>query len=312
MLPTLPSPRAEIHELADFAELLCWENGLSSEREIVAALGRIDDNEFNIGCEDDESIMTDYLDDVMNEIGRRESNCKKGYPFKLGLNGTSLHYLKESEKDPKSIIYRYLLLCTRLNMQKDRLHKRIDGSVLLEELSAHVLKNYLGWNRAESLVCGTALGGSFKERIESICRNLREGGRFHNTFNISQNEKDGGLDVIAWIPFSDQLPGQLIIFAQCKTGTSWHDYLFDLQPDSFIKKWMEKSFLVNPLRAFCVAESANKKKWEGYCIDAGIFLDRCRLIDFSDNVNSTLIRKIESWTNAAWSFCKSRKKKRVM
>ena len=47
-LPARPSSGADIHELADFAELLAWANGKVSAREIVAFLGREGESEPNI------------------------------------------------------------------------------------------------------------------------------------------------------------------------------------------------------------------------------------------------------------------------
>jgi hypothetical protein len=44
-LPGIPSPQAEIHELADFAEWLAWKQGSVSHRQILADLGRLDENE---------------------------------------------------------------------------------------------------------------------------------------------------------------------------------------------------------------------------------------------------------------------------
>lgn len=298
MLPNSPTAQAEVHELADFAELLCWEQGSSSAREIVAALGRLDDNDHNVGADDNEARTTDYLDDVMNEVSRRAASCNAAYPFTLGLKGASLHYQVGTEADAKSIIYRYLLLSTRLNMKDDRVHNGIDGSLLLEELAAHVLRNYLG-ARARSLVFGTAIGGNFQARVESMCRELGEGGRFRNLDGVPPSARDDALDAVAWIPFTDKNPGQLVVFAQCKTGSSWGDHLLDLQPDNFIRKWMDPGILVKPIRAFCVAESADRGHWNSTCVEAGIFLDRCRLVDFSENVEACLLKRIACWTKAA-------------
>ena len=66
-LPALPSPRADIHELADFAELLALQNESDSVsvREILAYLGRAGDNEYNEGVDDEDDINADALDEVM-------------------------------------------------------------------------------------------------------------------------------------------------------------------------------------------------------------------------------------------------------
>ena len=53
-LPALPSPRSQIHELADFAELLALQQGTVSAREILAYLGRVSENDPNEGIDDED------------------------------------------------------------------------------------------------------------------------------------------------------------------------------------------------------------------------------------------------------------------
>jgi len=297
-LPKPPSPRAEAHELADFAELMSWDLGLASKREIVAYLGRIDENDNNFGCEDDDDENSDFLDEVMNEIERRESACGKGYPFNLDLEGTVLRH-DSGATSSRSIIYKYLLLCTRLNMRDKRVHAGIDGALLFEELCADVLKNYLGSSRVRVLVFGTAVGGTFQEKINTLCKELKEANGFSNPDFAAPQDKDGKLDVVAWVPFNDRSVGQLIMFSQCKTGTSYDDEVSKLQPGAFIQKWIDGTVAVMPVRSFCVSESCDRRRWNSMCIDAGIVFDRCRLIDFSDAVSSSVLDRVTKWTGAA-------------
>ncbi len=303
-LPNAPSAAAEVHELADFAELLAWKKGSASTREILAALGRLDDNENNVGCDDDSDTLQEALDEVMNEIDRRQVACGSGYPFALDLEGTVLRH-RPDDADPRTFIYYYLLLGTRLNMQNNRTHANIDGTLLLEELSAHVLKNYLGASRAKSTVFGTANQNGFTKKIEELCGMLGEGNCFRPLDPGAVNANDDKLDVVAWVPFSDKKACQLIIFGQCKTGSTWGGQVTHLQPKEFIKRWMDRSYVLDPVRAFCISEAADRSRWHGYSIYAGLFIDRCRLVDFSDNVDARLLKKITKWQKkakeAAWS-----------
>lgn len=299
ILPNLPSPQADTSELADFAELLCWIRGSTSKSYIVAYLGRIDDNDINSGCDDDEDKNAEVLDEVMNEIERRESACNSGYPFTLDPTGTVLKFDSRKLKKTQSVVYLYLLLSTRLNMKSNRTHASINGTQLLERLSAFVLKSYLGTSKAKSLVFGTSNQGSFQDKVDDLCLKLREGSGFCSLDDAPVQAKDDKLDTVAWVPFVDRLPGQLIVFGQCKTGTSWHDSITQLQPENFIKKWMRKTFLVNPLRAFCVSEAADRARWKGFAVSAGILFDRCRLVEFSDGLSGTTLSDIRNWTLAA-------------
>ncbi|MCA9110873.1 MAG: hypothetical protein KDA52_13050 [Planctomycetaceae bacterium] len=297
-LPKLPSPRARLHELADFAEILSWKQSHISEREIISFLGRVDDNEHNDGVNDDEEETTNLLPLVMNELERRSDACRDGYPFTLERRGTVLNYSKSRENETTSIVYRYLLLSTRLNMKTNKVHADIDGTKLLEHLSAHVLKTYLG-NNAKSFVFGTAKSGEFRAKVENLCKALNEGVGYRKLDEDAiEYAVDDKLDAVGWVPFSDLSPGQLILFGQCKTGDNWNGTEFQLQPTVFAKRWLKESFLVDPQRAFCISEALDRTRWKSTNVAAGIVFDRCRLVDFCWDFDTTEMR---IWTQSAFS-----------
>ncbi len=298
-LPALPSPRADVHELADFAELLAWQNNSVSAREILAYLGRTGDNEYNEGVDDEDDINADALDEVMVEIDRRRKSCVGGYPFALDLKGTVLRH-DPSDASERAIVYRYLLLSTRLNMTSNKVQADIDGTGLLEEISAAVLRCYLGYDHAQSVVFGTSIGGTFRDKVDALCSALGEGGSFEALDPGPVNANDDRLDSVAWIPFSDMRGGKLIIFCQCKTGSNWKEHTTQLQPDVFIKRWMKhRTFLVQPVRAFCVSEATCPIHWGGLVSYAGLLFDRLRLVDYLDRIEPDLLERIRTWNAAA-------------
>ncbi|MFT4588948.1 MAG: hypothetical protein ACI8QF_003056 [Limisphaerales bacterium] len=296
-LPDQPSPQADVHELADFAELWAWKRRQVSVREILGYLGRIDENDFNEGCDDSDDINADLLDETMNEVERRSTACGSGYPFLLTEAGTVLRH--QDEKNERSSVYNYLLLSTRMNMKANRSHGGIDGAGLLEEISAFTIRNYLGADRCKSIVFGTARAGGFKEKIEDLCKRIGEGGGFRHMDPGAVQANDDKLDTVAWIPFSDKLPGKLVVFGQCKTGSSWDAQKTQLQPDAFIKLWMREGFVVDPMRAFFVSEAVDRSHWRRHGLYAGLFFDRCRIVDCSDSIDPSLISNIENWNTAA-------------
>lgn len=299
-LPALPSAKAGLHELADFAELLAWKNGSVSSREIVAFLGREGESDPNCGCEDSDDENVDALDEVMNEVERRQAACRNGYPYQLDERGNVLHYVPADEGH-HALLYGYLLLSTRLNMTTTRSHAGIDGSTLLEEVSAEALRQYLGpRDRALSMVFGTAAGSAdFPGKVATLCNALKEGGGFRAYDTGAVHANDDKLDVVAWSPFADQSPSQIIVFGQCKTGTAWSEKLCQLQPDAFTKKWIDRPFLFDPLRAFCISEAADRSRWGGYAAEGGLLFDRCRLVDCCDALDPSLCKRMKKWCNAA-------------
>lgn len=298
-LPAMPSARADVHELADFAELLAWQRESVSIREILAYLGQLSDNDFNEGVDDEDDQNADALDDVMAEIDRRGQYCGVGYPFQLDLNGTVVRH-HATDTSARADVYRYLLLSTRLNMTKDKVQDGIDGTTLLEELAAVVLRCYLGYGRAQSFVFGTAAAGGFQAKISKLCTDIGEGGIFANIDPAPPDANDDKLDAVAWVPFTDGRAGKLVVFCQCKTGSNWKDHVTQLQPDAFLRRWTSKGgYLLNPIRAFCVSESTHASKWNGIAAYAGLLFDRLRVVDFLDHTDDALIHRVRTWNAAA-------------
>jgi hypothetical protein len=310
ILPKMPSPEAEIHELADFLELIAWQRGTASARELVAFLGRLSDNLNNLGAEDDEDKITELSEDVMLEIDRRVDACgPNAYPFELDSHGGAIEH--SSDWGMKTCIYRFLLLSTRLNMRDHKIHGELDGTFLMEELCSHVIKYYLGKHKARSLCFGTSQCSSFADRVNLLCKSIGEGTAYSPIDHVTPlpvkgksklppiKKQDDKLDTVGWVPFADGLPGQLIAFGQCKTGSTWDDLTTQLQPLGFSKKWFKTPILVDPVRVFFVAEAADRRFWRSTTIETGIFLDRCRIVDFSEEVEDDLMERIVHWTKEA-------------
>ena len=295
--PDTPSARAPEHELADFAELVCWKHHGSSQTAVRAALNMLAENDYTEGVPEEDDI-SQLVENAYDEIERRRAACRGGYPFAIDENGYALTS-DGDEGNPRKTIYRYLLLATRLNMASNRVHADIDGTLLLEEIAADVARDYLG-ARAESLIFGTGGGFTgFKARVDRLCCCLQEGDGFINRSGAPPKAKDGKLDVVAWKQFSDCQPGKLIAFGQCKTGTHYKDAIAQLQPDAFCRKWLRSPPPLTPVRMFFVAEAMSRVDWYDSVCDGGVLFDRCRIVDFCDSLTDDVFAKVRTWTEAA-------------
>ena len=295
--PQTPSPSASEHELADYAELVCWREGLMSRTALSRQLGMIAENDYSTGVPE-EDPTEEVVHSVYTEIEQRQLACRDGYPFLIDNRGYTLNAVSDI-KNHRHIVYQYLLLATRLNMNESRMHAGIDGALLLEELAADVVREYFG-ARAESIVFGTAAGTpGFPDKVNDLCRRLKEGDGFLSHDAAPPTERDGKLDVAAWKHFNDGQPGKLIGFGQCKTGTSYRESLSQLQPDSFCRKWLRSFPTFVPVRMFFVAEAMSRRHWYGAASDAGLLFDRCRIVDFCDDIRSDVLRKVKLWTATA-------------
>ena len=292
--PGTPSSRQPKHELADYAELVCWEQGGTSINALSANLGRLDENDYSDGVPEEEKIPQ-IVEEAYHEIERRKEACRDGYPFVIGEHGYTLN-VSLKDGNHKHIVYKYLLLATRLNMNTNHKHANIDGTHLLEKLASEVAREYLG-ARAESIVFGTAAGSNFRGKVDDLCKRIKDGDGYHK--RSSASPKDDKLDIVAWKHFADQLPEKLIAFGQCKTGTNYEQELTQLQPDVFCSNWLLSPPALTPMRMFFIAEAISRLGWDSVSSKAGLLFDRCRIIDFCDGISEDVLEKVKAWTEAA-------------
>ena len=292
--PGTPSSRPPEHELADYAELVCWEQGSTSINALSANLSRLDENDYSDGVPEEEKIPQ-VVGEAYHEIERRKEACRDGYPFVIGEHGYTLH-ASQKDGNHKHIVYKYLLLATRLNMNTNHKHASIDGTHLFEELASEAAREYLG-ARAESIVFGTAAGSNFPGKVNDLCKRIKAGDQYYKRSNASP--RDGKLDVVAWKHFADRLPEKLIAFGQCKTGTNYERDLTQLQPDVFCNNWLLSPPALTPMRMFFVAEAVSRLGWDSVSSKAGLLFDRCRIVDFCDGINGAVLKKVTTWTEAA-------------
>ncbi|MDQ1351431.1 MAG: hypothetical protein QG657_1733 [Acidobacteriota bacterium] len=278
-IPDVPSSKADIHEIADFTEIECIKKKTVSAREVFSSIDKYDDHYYAGGVPEDEALEP-RLADAINEIDRRCLFCGGRYPFTVGSVG---HVVKLNPAVDEAVreVYAFLLFATRLDMKNHREQNGIDGALLFEELSEYIGKHYFG-ERTESFLFGTASReNNFQNKIISLTKLMGEGRSFESRIDTSPNSnKDDGLDVVVWKPFSDFYPGKLIGFGQCKTGTHWKDNLTFLRPDSFCKKWFKDQPPADPVRLFFISESILRNQWYDLSAEGGILFDRCRIMDY--------------------------------
>ena len=155
-------------------------------------------------------------------------------------------------------------------MNKNRRHAGIESTLPFEKLASEVAREYFG-SRANRFVFDTAVGISdFRSKVDDHRMRINEGNRFHIHSGTRPRAKDGKLDSVVWKEFSDGLPGKLIAFGQCKTGTSYMDMLTHLHPDSFCDKWLLTKPAVLPVWMFLISEELSRIGWYDTAREAGL------------------------------------------
>jgi hypothetical protein len=112
----------------------------------------------------------------------------------------------------------------------------------------------------------------------------------------SSRFKDRGVDVIAWIPFSDGRSGQIVILLQCAAGHNWTAKLpVPLDAWNQYIHWAH-----TPVKGFAVPCVIADRIWHDTSVDKGILLDRVRIVNsVSDGVRDrSLAAELNTWANA--------------
>lgn len=295
----VPTGEDHIIEICDYLEvksLISKENEVSLNDILKEFLEPADEDSPD-GVDDYSDKIRDKVELVSIECDRRKSACGGNYPFELQYEGELLKF--NGFKDPSSFTYVYLLLSTRLNMKDNKIFKEINGTDILEFISAEVTKNYLG-PLSKSIVFGTAQEGGFSDKVNDMCEKINEGIKFRNVTNGAVDENDGGLDVVAWIDFSDKNTAKLIVFGQCKTGTNWEKHLTELNPVAFCNSWLEVQPAAAPIKMFFISDILPVERWYKKTALAGIFFDRLRIIDKApETFTEQLMSDIITWTSEA-------------
>jgi hypothetical protein len=309
-LLTVPSPETDdkLVNLADWVEIkaLLEGDGNASQEDLARAIQRA----YSI----DESDARALAGDVFKELKDRESSCLplagKGkdweYPFSLNSSGNLLSLRKKlSAQSRAGMLYTFLLVASRADMDSQRKLENLDPAALFEQLCADVLLNFWGGKDelSGSLVFGTgrkkaAHNHRFHSNIEHLCTSIRHG-RGMKPGAKTPGGGDGKLDVVVWRIFSDGRTGGLIGFGQCKTGIHWKTHLTKLNPRNFCNKYFQQPLVLDPIRIYMVPHRVDGSEWESHTGDGGLILDRCRLVQYGYNISNDVFGNCRVWLNAA-------------
>jgi hypothetical protein len=306
----VPSPETydKLANLADWVEVkaLLESDGNASQLDLARALGRA----YPVSEETAKILAAD----VFKELVDRHQNCNpipgKGlaweYPFTLNSSNSLLSVRTDVKSKTKSgLLYKFLLVASRAEMDAQRKLSGLDPAVLFEQLCADILLNFWGGatERSGSLVFGTAgtsdaEGKRFQSNIQQVCSVLKEGLGF-NKDGRSPGSGDGKLDIVVWRTFSDGRAGALVGFGQCKTGIHWRTHLTKLQPRSFCQKFFQKDLIIEPIRVYMVPHRVDGAEWNDRTADGGLLLDRCRLVQYGYDISKDVFGNCEVWLDAA-------------
>lgn len=300
---TINNVKHPIWELADYLEFkaIISEDNHCSTNSLRATLAAPEDEIIINGIEEGDDKILNKLQESLTSCSSRKTIYSK-YPFYISHN--SIDFVLTS---PLDYIYVFLLFANRLDMQREKVQGGKDATELFEKLCRTVAQNYLG-KHAMCVVFGTSVPGSFEDKVKDILQKLNIHGEFNRPTGWTGHQKDGGIDIVAWIPFKDDRDSQLIALGQCKTGTNWDT---KLKRKKFFENFSTKQPLMEPVYLFFVCEDFGINKWEDHSREGGILFNRQRIIELiPDSFQETekkLYDDIKHWVDSAISFIKTYK-----
>lgn len=293
----IPGPRADNQEWADYAEFYAISSEGLSFFNLVKPTSLISDEVTISGVDDDSDKLLQKADEISSEIRIRMELLSDKYPYQLENNDYSLSFNRENGFS--GLVYRFLLLCTRIDMSSKRIIEQIDGSLLFELLSAEVIRNYFGpFSEVDILGTSRSSATNFREKLKDIFNRIGEGGTTHS--NPNYRVQDDHVDLVVWINFTDKKPSNFIAFGQCKTGTSWVDRLSELNTSAFCNRWFSRQPVLTPVRMFFTAQYFPRDIWYERASEAGLVFDRFRIMEYlPETIDEGLLIQIQQWCDGA-------------
>jgi hypothetical protein len=303
---SIPAPTSPAEHHADFLELCAFRSAKGSisfqefmrDLRMASATETLLDSELLNDDDDGDERSEGLAEAAFAELDDRRRSCggeTSSYPFEFEGDSLSLG------PSPDESLYTFLALLSWFG--KDAGPEDTDGEKLFEEICAKIAEAYLGGpgQRVRSYVFGfprRLKPPGFAGALDELCNQLGEGNGHHKGRPKLPDQKDGKLDIVAWVEFADGRQGKLITFGQCATGRNWDEKVVELPPpDRWCTHWMAESPSVVPIRSFFVPHRVEQRNWSHTCTFGGILYDRCRIASLGSTLDADLRRQWMRWSS---------------
>lgn len=241
-----------------------------------------------LGSEDlDENSLDVSIDAVLVEMARRRQLAAAGYPFREFATGV------EFVADPDGLTYVFLLLVSvSPRMRAERRHREVDlafDSVVLE-----ALKVYLG-PKSSAVRFGWPPSDGRPARFSAALQWLAH----HMGLDLGKGparkvSKDGGLDVVAWLPWRDHRSGYAVVLAQCTIQTEWIPKATDIVADVW-RGWIDVG--KEPLTCLAIpfVVGPDFEQWDQVRRTVHIVFERLRIADMLPHPPRNIERLLWDW-----------------
>jgi hypothetical protein len=258
---TVPDTTADATKVADWMELSAIRaaNGRIGFSSLVSA-SELGSDEHPKDISEEEIWQDDLVLSVQDVIAERKKVMGNAYPFEVDAGGQWLQF-----HGPGSVRAAVYLFCLFISHAFDRsivpqsLAPVLDNAVrdLFQACSTIAAAGYVdgvamsfGWPRPE--------GDDFLVAVKRVYKAFGDGKPVDAPRPGAPAAKDGGIDVIAWRPTVDGLPGTLYLLGQVASGKDWteksvvndarvfHDFWFEQRPATQHTDAMFMPFCLEP------------------------------------------------------------------
>jgi hypothetical protein len=280
----IPAPSgADVVEFADWVEAAILAE---SKRRLSRAQlrSRTRDALFMEGSE-----LEEFTDLLLQEFERRKRNCPDGYPFVKVRGGL------QKNEEVNSLAYGFLLMVCISPFFRKTTSEEQTAARLFEHVLLDALKSYLGPRSAGRRFGWPPRGDrppAFGEGLDWLGRAI---GLKPGPGHRPPEQNDGGLDVIAWRPFSDRKPAHLTVLGQATISPKWVTKSADIVEDIW-RGWLD--FGKSPARCLGVPFQVPDtiKSWDRLFREVSVMLDRSRICQLISEGGLSHIEETSEWT----------------
>ena len=224
---------------------------------------------------------------AMNEITHRSFAAAAAYPMSIEHDAIILH-----DNWDEYLPYIFCLVLSYFS----RFHPDITRPVIADTSRWF---EHLSRDAAQSYMSGVAvrfgfprdpaeIPAGFQDAVDYVCRNIIFEGVGYKPASVP-DDKDAGIDVLACRNWPDQLPGKILLFGQCASGIWWNQKVDELNPEVFIKEWLQESPRSQFVKSMFIPHRIDQHIFEHTLRHAGIVFDRCRVALWAHGFSSSPI-----------------------
>ena len=337
-----PLPQDTRSRLTDWLEVkaLVRSRQVAARSDVLGLYDLMEDEEHGIETDDatgddlDREILGEdraqCADDVLNEIEYRSEVLRDDYPFAVKIRGQQWSIIPadtnpDNQVEAARTCYLFCLLVSAIR------DKRISGGTvaalrqsmanhfqaIATKAAAQVLNGEaisFGWPRPE--------GSGFRSALMNASRQMRLGKPLDRVpLWSSGQEKDAGIDVIAWRDFRDGQPGKPVMLGQVASGHIWTEKSVKTATDRFFgwfsqrptEHFIPSIFIPFPQHHDC--QTRNDATFEDVAFETawhrersfGLIVDRLRIVETAaarleatdDGADESTLGTVRAWLREA-------------